>query len=1256
MATNMAPSTQSTTARNVIDMFGELNLPVCEDKATIEEVVKKSRNRYLKDLNNPTPDIRDKAKNWFSCVDLLQRNSDQLLDIVYNAFEATNDKTIRAFLASGTREVTKEMMEDFRENAIHSYCTRPDLAERFVDRYMKARNLRVGTSLVPTELIAAFKAVSRADRIDLSWKKPDKDFESVEIQRQDTRNGLCEVVYHGAGEGFVDTAADIGVWYVYRAHTINKNFKSKDFVSAPDRAIRLVEVSKQTAEWKDGKVHVSWEPSAGSTAAIVFRREGGEPVLRRGGGKPSPETMSTQPVFEGAGNSFTDGEVTEGATYHYLIVSQFGSDLFSNGVTVQVSIPKAPPSPEWLKAAYRMQGTENVVKLEWPAVKESANVVYLLVRRDGGTHAASPEDGLRVAETDQLGFLDSDAIKPDRRYAYDVIKPGRRYAYTVFARAGELYSRVGANGPPVDVVPDVSNLKAVSSDRTVELTWNNPPDVKGIAIRRRLEPPKNILDGERIKLSGPDSAKDTGLINDRASHYLVCCVYRTEGNATVVSRGVRISATPVRMPDPVLSLNVALTGLEVSIGWPDGDYGGTVAIFRSKRPHGLLVGNLLGYSEFKERLRSIDADPVSTVRENMIIDTGPMVEKPYYSSFTVSNNKIAAVGETGYCVANPDVDKLTVVQNRDGVVLTWDWPAGCRGATVARKTGGWPSGPSDPQATSVTVTKPDYLEAGGKYKQTLRNKGHYFYIVYAQATAKKGTEYATGGATGCRKDVHWRPWTILKYRLPKGPDRRDKNFIRLTWGIENPHPDFAGFLLVADQDNIPQGADDGVELFRWTPENGDFEGLHEARVPLEPVKKAGWPHFYCKLMVLDPLQAAHTLIVHPDICEQITPGRNLTVGKIVKRADLLKTPRSVVCPFCLDAFPVEKMLFAPSGGGPPVQGVRNWWDRLRNRPVRPPKDKAKGAMTHKICPVCKRELHASAGVQKSLIVGMVGAKHSGKSHYVASLVHQLGERGSKDMYAGLLPLDEETVRRYTIHFHKPLFVDHLELDGTVGVQPPLLYDLAFDGSLWKEERGCSVSLSLYDTAGENFNDPKILAQTVKYLRVASGIIFLVDPLQCATVRNNFPEHIKLPDLDPTADPLAIIRRVLEELQKAGILPDDKQPIDKPVAVVLTKCDELQKYGLIPENRLWTMDERHVGRFRRDIHEDMSGIMGEYMQKFNPAAYKQIVQRFPQHAFFGVSATGCASDEGLFPFISPWRVVDPLFWLLSELGVIPVEDD
>jgi hypothetical protein len=46
------------------------------------------------------------------------------------------------------------------------------------------------------------------------------------------------------------------------------------------------------------------------------------------------------------------------------------------------------------------------------------------------------------------------------------------------------------------------------------------------------------------------------------------------------------------------------------------------------------------------------------------------------------------------------------------------------------------------------------------------------------------------------------------------------------------------------------------------------------------------------------------------------------------------------------------------------------------------------------------------------------------------------------------------------------------------------------------------------------------------------------------------------------------------------------------------------------------------------------------------------QKLKQVNFFAVSATGQASDEsGTYPSITPYRCLDPILWILYELGII-----
>ncbi len=294
-------------------------------------------------------------------------------------------------------------------------------------------------------------------------------------------------------------------------------------------------------------------------------------------------------------------------------------------------------------------------------------------------------------------------------------------------------------------------------------------------------------------------------------------------------------------------------------------------------------------------------------------------------------------------------------------------------------------------------------------------------------------------------------------------------------------------------------------------------------------------------------------------------------------------------------------------------------------------------------------------MQPSLVIGLIGAKFAGKSHYVASLVKRFEGQVGADFDASLVAVNEETQDRYRREFYEPLFGRGLELPVTVGTPPPLIYDLSIGGGPWGERRARNATLSLYDTAGENFDDREIVGRMLKYLSVASGVILLVDPLQAPAVREAIDDRANLPDLDRMADPHAIVGRVLQELD-GGRINVDQRPFDVPVAVVLTKCDILRDAGLVEPNRLWRTEVRHAGVFDRALHEDMSGMFGELLLRWSPATFATVARRFPRHAFFGVSATGCASDPATrrYRYVTPWRVEEPLLWLLAELGIIATD--
>jgi hypothetical protein len=365
--------------------------------------------------------------------------------------------------------------------------------------------------------------------------------------------------------------------------------------------------------------------------------------------------------------------------------------------------------------------------------------------------------------------------------------------------------------------------------------------------------------------------------------------------------------------------------------------------------------------------------------------------------------------------------------------------------------------------------------------------------------------------------------------------------------------------------------------------------------------------------------------------------------------------KKIICPHCFESSSLWSIQFQDNAGKvyPPY---RPFLSRLRRIPPRYAIGPNGMVLRDKICPnpICRGKLPYTAGEQEDLIIGLIGAKYSGKSHFVATLLERLEGPVGYAFGASLLHIDDETVTRRRQEFQEPLR-NGFELRVTDPYAPPLLYNLTI--AQGNHEGNRSVTLAFCDTAGENFDTQDDVTQKTKYLSCAAGLIFLIDPLQTREVRQALPSTVRLPPLEEMAEPNVILGRVIPELTKRGLINISKnRKLTTPVAVAFTKCDILRDAGLIDSHCLWNQDIHHEGYYDLSLHNDVNGMFSEYVRQWSPAAWNTISTHFADFAFFGLTATGCSSDQnGRYPRIAPWRVEDPLLWLLYRLGVIPGRD-
>jgi hypothetical protein len=172
-----------------------------------------------------------------------------------------------------------------------------------------------------------------------------------------------------------------------------------------------------------------------------------------------------------------------------------------------------------------------------------------------------------------------------------------------------------------------------------------------------------------------------------------------------------------------------------------------------------------------------------------------------------------------------------------------------------------------------------------------------------------------------------------------------------------------------------------------------------------------------------------------------------------------------------------------------------------------------------------------------------------------------------------------------------------------------------------------------------------------FISRASGIVFLVDPLQIPYINNRIRMENKPPAGGNVANMLSNIANMIRTNNGLKM----KDPIPIPLAVVLTKSDVLMK---APENDeenniLFGPSsslniEREKGKYDKTNFDQISAEIEEYMRRAVSKDFVQTVKEFTEHSYFAVSALGSnPTGSMLTRGISPMRVEDPFIWLLNS---------
>lgn len=321
-------------------------------------------------------------------------------------------------------------------------------------------------------------------------------------------------------------------------------------------------------------------------------------------------------------------------------------------------------------------------------------------------------------------------------------------------------------------------------------------------------------------------------------------------------------------------------------------------------------------------------------------------------------------------------------------------------------------------------------------------------------------------------------------------------------------------------------------------------------------------------------------------------------------------------------------------------------------------------VSQRICPhpQCHGILPSSIDDLSDITIAIIGAKGSGKSHYVALLIQRITQL-FRTFDWSLQALTEGTISTYKERFYNPLFRDEMTLESTKqNTEPePLMYSLKFRKSNKR------IMLVFFDAAGEHFDDEQKMSTVNRYIYNASGIICLMDPLQLTPVRDEVSSAgISLPDQG--SDTGEILDR-LNRLLRVGFDTKGKslgsKLIPTPLAVAFSKIDALKtndpNYSgrlLFDTESMVYQDSRYNGYLDKNELESINNHMISWLEVADPQMnLLNQCRDFRKVNFFGFSALG-APPLGNSGKLScpprPNRVEDPFLWILAVNGLIDIK--
>lgn len=325
--------------------------------------------------------------------------------------------------------------------------------------------------------------------------------------------------------------------------------------------------------------------------------------------------------------------------------------------------------------------------------------------------------------------------------------------------------------------------------------------------------------------------------------------------------------------------------------------------------------------------------------------------------------------------------------------------------------------------------------------------------------------------------------------------------------------------------------------------------------------------------------------------------------------------------------------------------------------------------TVRVCPSCHNELPEGIQDNEDMIIAVVGSRDTGKTHFITVLIDELQRRICPGVFGGTFnPVNDSVFNHYKEHFYNKVFLDktlqNLTASGNVrgdsSVRKPLIYEMMIPLDA-KGKKVRKFTFVFYDTAGEDMKNKEVMRTVNRYICKASGLIFLLDPMQIRELRLNMTDEeirssssINELEIEPQENAL---KRIADLIREDKGIPKSRK-VDIPTAIAFSKFDVLKRF--FPASSLVLQPSSYLREGHLDKNEwfSVSSEIDAMLREYGAIGFaKNVEMNFKNYTYCTVSALGqepIISQKGekkIATLPRPHRVEDPFLWILKENGVI-----